>query len=112
MDNGTRTLLNLTDPHLNFPHHWLKYKVIKNVRVVQISCTLSYTPRACPNCGVINRGQILKYGFYQAKYKYGQFRAQPLVLLVKTQRFHVLTVIQHLMRLVISLKSNGQLVAI
>ncbi len=29
MDNDTRTLLNLTDPHLNFPHHWLKYKVIK-----------------------------------------------------------------------------------
>ena len=27
MDNDTRTLLNLTDPHLNFPHHWLKYKV-------------------------------------------------------------------------------------
>jgi len=26
MDNDTRTLLNLTDPHLNFPHHWLKYK--------------------------------------------------------------------------------------
>lgn len=87
MDNDTRTLLNLTDPHLNFPHHWLKYKVIKNVRVAQISCTLSYTPRACPNCGVINRGQILKYGFYQAKHKYGQFRTQPLVLLVKTQRF-------------------------
>ena len=87
MDNDTRTLLNLTDPHLNFPHHWLKYKVIKNVRVAQIFCTLSYTPRACPNCGVINRGQILKYGFYQAKHKYGQFRAQPLVLLVNTQRF-------------------------
>ncbi|NMV51886.1 transposase family protein, partial [Lactobacillus reuteri] len=87
MDNDTRTLLNLTDPHLNFPHHWLKYKSIKNVRVAQISCTLSYIPRACPNCGVINRGQILKYGFYQAKYKYGQFRAQPLMLLVNTQRF-------------------------
>ena len=53
----------------------------------EISCTLSYTPRACPNCGVINRGQILKCGFYQAKHKYGQFRAQPLMLLVKTQRF-------------------------
>ncbi|WP_405077406.1 hypothetical protein ACIUDV_02320 [Limosilactobacillus reuteri] len=87
MDNDTRTLLNLTDPHLNFPHHWLKHKTIKKVRVAQISCTLSYTPRACPNCGVINRGQILKYGFYQAKHKYGQFRAQPLMLLVKTQRF-------------------------
>ena len=37
MDNDTRTLLNLTDPHLNFPHHWLKYKSIKNVRVAQIS---------------------------------------------------------------------------
>ena len=29
MDNDTRTLLNLTDSHLNFPHHWLKYKSIK-----------------------------------------------------------------------------------
>lgn len=87
MDNDTRTLFNLTDPHLTFPHHWLKYKTIKKVRVAQISCTLSYIPRACPNCGVINRGQILKYGFYQAKHKYGQFRAQPLMLLVNTQRF-------------------------
>ena len=26
MDNDTRTLLNLTDPHLNFPHHWLNYR--------------------------------------------------------------------------------------
>ncbi|MCC4486842.1 MULTISPECIES: transposase [Limosilactobacillus] len=59
MDNDTRTLLNLTDPHLNFPHHWLKYKSIKNVQVAQISCTLSYIPRACPNCGVINRGQMV-----------------------------------------------------
>ena len=33
MDNDTRTLLNLTDPHLNFPHHWLKYKTIKKVLV-------------------------------------------------------------------------------
>lgn len=56
MDNDTRTLFNLTDPHLTFPHHWLKYKTIKKVRVAQISCTLSYIPRACPNCGVINRG--------------------------------------------------------
>nr|WP_283581107.1 hypothetical protein [Limosilactobacillus reuteri] len=38
MDNDTRTLLNLTDPHLNFPHHWLKYKSIKNIQVAQISC--------------------------------------------------------------------------
>lgn len=87
MDNDTRTLLNLTDPHLNFPDHWLKYKLIQKVRVAQIHCTLSYTPRACPNCGAINHGQILKYGFYQANHKYGQFRAQPLMLVVNTQRF-------------------------
>ncbi|MCD7117043.1 ISL3 family transposase, partial [Limosilactobacillus albertensis] len=65
----------------------MKYKVIKKVRVAQIYCTLSYTPRACPNCGIVNHGQILKYGFYQAKHKYGQFRAQPLMLIVNTQRF-------------------------
>ena len=87
MGNDTRTILDLTDAHLNFPHHWLKHKTIKKVRVAQICCTLSYTPRACPNCGVINRGQILKYGFYQAKHKSGHFSAQPLTLLVKTQRF-------------------------
>ena len=79
--------------------------------MAQISYTLSYTPRACPNCGVINRGQILKYEFYQAKHKYGQFRTQPLMLL-RPNGFNVLTVIQHLMRLVIFLKSNEQLVAI
>ena len=87
MDNDTRILLNLTDPHLSFSRHWLKFTVVKSVRVAQISCRLSYTPKACPNCGVINRGQIVKFGYYQAKYKYGQFRAQPLMLRVKTQRF-------------------------
>ena len=87
MDNDTRILLNLTDPHLSFSRHWLKFAVVKSVRVAQISCRLSYTPKACPNCGVINRGQIVKFGYYQAKYKYGQFRAQPLMLRVKTQRF-------------------------
>lgn len=87
MDSDTSNLLNLTDSHLDFPHHWLEYKVIKKVRVAQIYCTLSYTPRACPNCGVVNHGQILKYGFYQAKHKYGQFRAQLLMLIVNTQRF-------------------------
>ena len=84
MDNDTRILLNLTDPHLSFSQHWLKFAVVKSVRVAQISCQLSYTAKACPNCGVINRSQIVKFGYYQAKYKYGQFRAQPLMLLVKT----------------------------
>lgn len=88
MDNDTRTLLNLTDPHLSFSQHWLQYTVVKQVRVAQINCTLSYTPQACPNCGVLNQGQIVKYGFYSAKHKYGQFRAQPLVLVVRTQRFY------------------------
>lgn len=87
MDNDTRILFNLTDPHLIFSRHWLKFAVVKSVRVAQINCRLSYTPKACPNCGVINRGQIVKFSYYQAKYKYGQFRTQPLMLLVKTQRF-------------------------
>lgn len=34
MDNDTRTLLSLTDPH-----YWLKYKSIKNVRVAQYLLT-------------------------------------------------------------------------
>ncbi|MGI1804076.1 hypothetical protein [Limosilactobacillus reuteri] len=29
MDNDVRTFLNLTDPHLNFPHRWPEYKSIK-----------------------------------------------------------------------------------
>ncbi|WPU43955.1 hypothetical protein [Limosilactobacillus reuteri] len=33
MDNDTRTLFNLTDPHLNFPHHWLKYKSMVDYRM-------------------------------------------------------------------------------
>ena len=43
MDNDTRTLLNLTDPHLNFPHHWLKYKTIKKVRVAHVQYPLGLT---------------------------------------------------------------------
>ena len=32
MDNDTRILLNLTDPHLSFSRHWLKFAVVKSVR--------------------------------------------------------------------------------
>lgn len=87
MVNDTRILLNLTDPHLTFSSHWLKFILINKIKVAQILCTLSYTPKACPNCGIINHGQIVKYRFYKAKHKYGQFRTQPLMLVVKTQRF-------------------------
>lgn len=88
MDNDTRTLLGLTDPNLTFPEHWLKLKLVKQVICAYIECQLTYTPKACPKCGVINYGQIKRYGFHTVHHKYGQFRNQPLILEVNTQRFY------------------------
>ncbi|WP_251547062.1 hypothetical protein [Limosilactobacillus caecicola] len=54
MDNDTKKLLGITDPNLKFPDHWLKAKQDrKGHERLEIEGTLTYSPAACPNCGVI-----------------------------------------------------------
>lgn len=72
-------------PSFNFPRHWLKYILIKKF-VWHKYLVPFLIPRGLPKLwGGINHSQILKYGFYQAKHKYGQFR--PLMFLVNIHHF-------------------------
>ncbi len=89
MDNDTKKLLGITDPNLKFPDHWLKAKQDrKGHERLEIEGTLTYSPAACPNCGVINIKTITRHGSIISIYPFGQFRSQPLDLKIKTQRFY------------------------
>lgn len=54
----TKLLLGIDDIHI---------QIIDGVKgsdgVVRLEGRLDYQPEACPNCGIINEGQIINYGW-------------------------------------------------
>lgn len=54
MDNNTRKLLGITDPNIKFSDNWLLSNNKKQITRWSIMGTLTYKPKACPNCGAVN----------------------------------------------------------
>ena len=88
MDNDTKKLLGITDPNIKFSDHWLLRSHKKGIARLLIMGTLSYKPKACPNCGAVNNHSITKHGFCVVCHPFGLLRRQPLDLKLKTQRFY------------------------
>ena len=88
MDNDTKKLLGITDPNIKFSDHWLLRSPKKGIARLLIMGTLSYKPKACPNCGAVNNHSITKHGFCVVCHPFGLLRRQPLDLKLNTQRFY------------------------
>ena len=88
MDNNTRKLLGITDPNIKFSDNWLLSNNKKQITRWSIMGTLTYKPKACPNCGAVNNHSITKHGFCTVCHPFGLFRRQPLDLKINTQRFY------------------------
>ena len=84
MDNNTRKLLGITDLNIKFSDNWLLSNNKKQITRWSIIGTLTYKPKACPNCGAVNNHSITKHGFCTVCHPFGLFRRQPLDLKINT----------------------------
>lgn len=62
---------------------------IKNVQSILFHGTLTYTPKGCMKCGIINHSHadIVKNGTKTSQIKLGQYNFKPVVLKLRKQRF-------------------------
>ncbi|MGP6147744.1 ISL3 family transposase, partial [Jeotgalibaca sp. A122] len=67
----------------------MEFKTIKQINHIIIQGKLTYTPRCCTNCGVINHSHhdIIKNGTKLSTIKLTHINFQPLLLRLKKQRF-------------------------
>ena len=63
--------------------------LVKEVTCKVIFGTLSYQPAACQNCGVVNRSSddLIKFGYKTSRIKLTTLGLQPVLLMLKKQRF-------------------------
>ena len=64
-------------------------QVIKNITCQVIFGTLTYQPTGCQNCGIVNRSteDVIKYGYKTSRIKLTTIGLQPVLLMLKKQRF-------------------------
>ena len=63
INNSILKLLNMKDSNLIFDENFCEEKNIKNKRSLIIKGYLKNEFEYCPNCGCINGGIIINYGF-------------------------------------------------
>lgn len=64
-------------------------QVVKNITCQVIFGTLTYQPTGCQNCGIVNRSteDVIKYGYKTSRIKRTTIGLQPVLLMLKKQRF-------------------------
>ena len=87
MDNNTRKLLGLTDNHITFSEDWLSQKKYRGFTANVITGKLSYQPKCCEKCGMLNQGQIICKGTIQTSTQLPAFNRQLTFLQLKRTRF-------------------------
>lgn len=84
--HSTKELLGIKDPNITLIDQKPTYGIRAGTVSQEIHGILTYKPAVCPHCGNIN-GPIIKYGFRKSKIALLSCAGQPLVLVLKKQRF-------------------------
>lgn len=81
-------LFNIKDPNISLEEK-VETQLIKEVSCKVIFGTLTYQPTGCQNCGVVNRSSddVIKYGSKTSRIKLTTIGLQPVLLMLKKQRF-------------------------
>lgn len=85
-----RKMLSIKDKNIQFnPTDYIKAdEKTKDLTYKVFEATLSYSPKACENCGAINQHfTVIKYGKKVSTLKLGTVMFQPVRLRLKKQRF-------------------------
>ena len=82
-------ILGIKDPNIHLEEIPVEFETIKQVKHIIVHGKLTYTPRCCVNCGVINHSHqdIIKNGTKTSTIKLTTINFQPLLLCLKKQRF-------------------------
>lgn len=82
-------MLGIEDPNINLEETPVVFEKIKQVNNIVVQGKLSYTPRCCQKCGVLNesRQDIIKNGTKLSTIKLTHINFQPVLLRLKKQRF-------------------------
>lgn len=84
-----KKMLGIKDPNIYLEEIPVEFKNIKQINHIVIQGKLTYTPRCCTNCGVVNHSHhdIIKNGTKLSTIKLTHINFQPLLLRLKKQRF-------------------------
>lgn len=84
-----KKMLGIEDPNINLEETPVVFEKIKQVNNIVVQGKLSYTPRCCQKCGVLNesRQDIIKNGTKRSTIKLTHINFQPVLLRLKKQRF-------------------------
>lgn len=84
-----RKSFSIEDPNIFFNQNYvLPDKTMKKVTYKRFRATLTYTPKACEKCGVVNENYtVIKNGTKTSTIKLGNVLFQPALLLLRKQRF-------------------------
>ena len=83
MSNHTKFWLEIEDNNLTIIDYYTS-----NDHVTRFNGILDYQPKACPNCGIKNEGQIVKYGWRQTTIRYPKVSGKDVILLLKRRYFN------------------------
>lgn len=79
----TKLLLGIEDNHI---------KIMDGLRgndgVIRLEGSLDYQPKACPNCGIINEGQIINYGWRKTIVRFSRTLGNNVILQLNRRNFH------------------------
>lgn len=84
-----KKMLGIEDPNIYLDETPVIFEKIKQVKNIVVQGKLSYTPRCCKNCGIINDSHqdIIKNGTKLSTIKLTHINFQPVLLRLKKQRF-------------------------
>ena len=78
----TKLLLGIVDQHIK-----IEDGVRETDGVIRFTGTLAYQPQACPHCGVINNGQIIRYGWRKTTVRFPKTQGNDVILRLRRQTF-------------------------
>lgn len=83
-----RNVLEIKDRNIKMDNK-ITEEVYKEVQTIVFHGTLTYTPRGCENCGVMNKSHsdIVKNGTKTSTIKLAQLNFKPVILKLRKQRF-------------------------
>lgn len=62
--NSSKSILNIKDENIFFEDNFYSKKKINYIDTHIFSCKLTYVPKICPFCGIVNHSNIIvKNGF-------------------------------------------------